>query len=332
MLAINTHFPPEPERKDSFGVGISPSSTLDLLPVPPLPATPSPSPRAIAFSAHHLLQIQGDRALSVGGSALQEEGEVFVGHLGTGDEWTDQPRRTPLDVTLPADAGACVEVAAGDLHSLFLCGGRVWSCGGGWQGPLGHGDEASHACPRPIAGPLATLRVFHIAAGGAHSLAVTEGGALWSWGWGRHGQLGLGDTASRLSPCRVHAPPTVQVAAGRAHSLLLAADGSVHAFGCTTAGQCGRAAPSVGAAVLDPRRVDGLNGVCEVIAWRDSSAAVQGGSLYRWGAVPPSVVGGERTSMPTPTTMCAEGSAAMSAFLAEAGWGAAPALLPPAPL
>ena len=78
--------------------------------------------------------------------------------------------------------------------------------------------------------------------------------------------------------------------------------------------------------MLQPRRVDGLCDVCEVIAWRDSSAAVQGGSLYRWGAVPASLEGGEPLSMPTPAA-CAEGCTAVSAFLAETGWAAAPALL-----
>lgn len=213
MLAINTHLAPRLEGKEGIGVGISPSSTLDILPVPPRPAAPAPPPRTIAVSAHYLLRIQGGRAVAQGGSDLYEEGEVFVAHLGTGDEWADLPRRTLSEVSLPADAGACIEVAAGDLHSLFLCGGRVWSCGGGWHGALGHGDEGSHACPQPIAGSLMTLHVVHLAAGGAHSLAVTEGGALWSWGWGRHGQLGLGDKASRLSPCRVHAPSAVQVRA-----------------------------------------------------------------------------------------------------------------------
>lgn len=31
-----------------------------------------------------------------------------------------------------------------------------------------------------------------VAAGGAHSLAVTEDGGLWAWGAGDRGQLGLG--------------------------------------------------------------------------------------------------------------------------------------------
>ena len=40
-------------------------------------------------------------------------------------------------------------------------------------------------------------------AGAWHSAAVGEDGALFVWGGGELGQLGTGDTASRLAPKRV---------------------------------------------------------------------------------------------------------------------------------
>lgn len=175
---------------------ISPSSTMDLLP------TQQPARRLRAKGAHHTLDLtpQG-KATALGSSSLEEEGEVFIAHLGTSFEW-GEPIVQAREVLLPENAGACVEVAAGNLHSLFLCeAGAIFSCGGGWEGPLGHGDEGTLAVPRPIAA-LAHVHVERIAAGAAHSLAVASGG-LWSWGWSRHGQCGHGEAQSILSPRRV---------------------------------------------------------------------------------------------------------------------------------
>lgn len=42
-----------------------------------------------------------------------------------------------------------------------------------------------------------------IAAGAEHTAAVTEDGDLYGWGWGRYGNLGLGDRNDRLVPEKV---------------------------------------------------------------------------------------------------------------------------------
>ena len=172
---------------------ISPSSTMEMLPKSERTA---PARRTRALSTHHSLEVGADgTVLARGGSALLEEGKCFIAHLGTGSDWGSE-LATARVVALPHSAGACIEVATGDLHSLFLCDGGVYSCGGGWEGPLGHGNEASTSVPRPLAA-LAHVKVERVAAGGAHSLAVAEG-RLWSWGWSRYGQCGHGDDAVKL--------------------------------------------------------------------------------------------------------------------------------------
>ena len=40
-------------------------------------------------------------------------------------------------------------------------------------------------------------KVVSIACGAEHSLVCTEEGQVYSWGWGRYGNLGLGDKADR---------------------------------------------------------------------------------------------------------------------------------------
>jgi hypothetical protein len=42
-----------------------------------------------------------------------------------------------------------------------------------------------------------------IAAGAEHTVAVTEDGDLYGWGWGRYGNLGLGDRDDRFVPEKV---------------------------------------------------------------------------------------------------------------------------------
>lgn len=43
-------------------------------------------------------------------------------------------------------------------------------------------------------------KVVNVAAGAEHSALVTGEGKVMTWGWGEHGQLGLGDTNDRTSP------------------------------------------------------------------------------------------------------------------------------------
>lgn len=42
-----------------------------------------------------------------------------------------------------------------------------------------------------------------VAAGAEHSVAITENGELYGWGWGRYGNLGLGDRNDRWIPEKV---------------------------------------------------------------------------------------------------------------------------------
>ena len=46
-------------------------------------------------------------------------------------------------------------------------------------------------------------KITDIAAGAEHSVIVTEHGEIKTWGWGEHGQLGLGDTRDQTSPVTV---------------------------------------------------------------------------------------------------------------------------------
>ena len=125
-----------------------------------------------------------------------------------------------------------VQVSAGDDHSLALLErGEVYSFGYGNHGQLGHGDEQNQLLPKLIAA-LQGKRVVQVSGGERHSLALLEGGEVYSFGCGCNGQLGHGDHYNQLAPKLIAATSTeqaraVEVAAGARWSLLLKEDGGV---------------------------------------------------------------------------------------------------------
>jgi hypothetical protein len=79
-------------------------------------------------------------------------------------------------------------------------------------------------------------KVVVAACGSAHSLAVTEEGLLFSWGYGADGRFGLKDYMSRLVPTRVRAKHiessrAVSAAAGSVHSAVVTQDGALWTWG-----------------------------------------------------------------------------------------------------
>ena len=288
--------------------GLSPTSTLNELPsTRELPSDPPPvvdlaSPasagdvcrvmagRRQRFSGEHFLVVlEGGRAFASGGSSMSDEdGDVFIAHLGLGDDWSSRPIPAATEVLFPAEK-QCIEVACGSLHSVYLLhDGSVWSCGAGWDGAHGHGGERPVSVPRQIA-DLAHVAITRIAAGSSHSLALDASGRCFSWGWGRFGQLGHGDERPQTTPRLIDALASVrvaQLAAGRAHSLALSHAGGVFSWGQQSAGATGHSCSGADAPNLTvPQVVAALDGVRAraIYAAKDISAAATGDALYRWG-------------------------------------------------
>ena len=86
-----------------------------------------------------------------------------------------------------------------------------------------------------------------IAAGGHHSLFVTQRGAVLSCGKGGTGALGLGDRLVRTTPTAIGALASarvVAVAAGQAHSAFVTEGGVLYACGLVSHGRLGFDVPS----------------------------------------------------------------------------------------
>ena len=96
------------------------------------------------------------------------------------------------------EVGCVVNAAAGASHGLaVLAGGKVYAWGSNKYGQLGDGAVGAKRktvvqVPEPVYFPktFAQVVIVRVAAGEAHSAAVTEDGALLTWGLGTEGQLG----------------------------------------------------------------------------------------------------------------------------------------------
>lgn len=168
--------------------------------------------------------------------AVSEAGETYSfgcgrASLGHGDDRWEE--RTPR--LIEALRGVhVIAVAAGSEHSLALSEeGEVYSFGWNSHGQLGHGDLLWKPTPRLVEA-LRGVRISSVAAGGSHSLVLSEAGDAYSFGWNGQGQLGCGRIAMLLEPCRIESRSSARlsaIAAGSAHSLALGEQGHVYSFG-----------------------------------------------------------------------------------------------------
>ncbi|XP_047453396.1 probable E3 ubiquitin-protein ligase HERC3 [Mugil cephalus] len=119
-----------------------------------------------------------------------------------------------------------------DLVALLSEGGRL----------LCVDTTRSPFTPRPLEG-FSNITISQVACGSQHSVALTKGGQVFTWGQDSKGQLGLGKRkAGAGSPQQLRALsaiPVVHVAAGGEQSFALSVSGGVFGWGGNHCGQLG---------------------------------------------------------------------------------------------
>ncbi|KAL3879973.1 hypothetical protein ACJMK2_032247, partial [Sinanodonta woodiana] len=181
-----------------------------------------------------------------------------------------------------------IAVNSGGKHCLALSAeGEVYSWGEGEDGKLGHGNRSP--CDRPrVIESLRGKEVVSVAAGGAHSACITSNGELYTWGKGRYGRLGHGDSEDQprpklVEPLKGYRVIDVACGSGDAQTLCITDDDSVWSWGDGDYGKLGRGG-SDGCKV--PMRVDSLQGlgVFKVECGSQFSVALtKSGAVYTWG-------------------------------------------------
>lgn len=185
--------------------------------------------------------------------------------------------------------------------------------GGPTHPVLARMSPAASAEGRTPTGEIALSNVVSVSAGGFHTCAVVQGGAVLCWGLNLYGQLGDGTTTLRTLPAAVVGldGPAVAVAAGAYHTCALLANGQVRCWGRNNAGQLGD-----GTAVSrsTPVPVSGLAAVAAVTAGGDHTCALTtGGGVYCWGANWYGQLGdGTTTSRSTPVSVAGLGTGVTS--------------------
>jgi alpha-tubulin suppressor-like RCC1 family protein len=129
----------------------------------------------------------------------------------------------------------------------------------------------------------ATLRTATIAAGGAHSCAVTSIGDLYCWGDDSAGQLGDGVAPHTFGQAVLALRHVVQVDAGKAHTCVIDVRGAAHCWGDDSAGQLGDGARTDRAAAVPVTGLTGRNLVEISTGARHTCAVDDEGSAWCWG-------------------------------------------------
>jgi alpha-tubulin suppressor-like RCC1 family protein len=118
---------------------------------------------------------------------------------------------------------------------------QVWSWGAGTDGQLGTTKLQDELLPQLLS--LTSLpSISMLACGGAHVIALTSGGKVFTWGRGSSGQLGHGDILNITLPKLVSFfddSVITQAAAGWSHSGFVSDSGCIFTCGNGSFGQLG---------------------------------------------------------------------------------------------
>jgi len=164
--------------------------------------------------------------------------------------------------------------------------GDVYSFGDGSAGQLGLGPSSIMTTPH-IIDTLPGGKIYMVAGGYAHAVAVTETGDVFAWGNNAFGQLGFKNISVDFTiPTKVYSladTRIVYVCAGFAHTVAVTDQGVTYAWGSNDKGQLGLEGFT---ATYVPTMITGLIGkkVVRVSCGYDTTAVVTDkGLVYTFG-------------------------------------------------
>ena len=270
---------------------------------------------SVSLGAFHTLAVTYDnKLLSWGGGQY--------GKLGHGDT-----RNRPLPEVVKALVGQKVTLcAAGVCHSMACTlRGTVYSWGSNGAGRIGH-QELTSSTPLPAAintmgsvvvsgqlgggygsvpqtdsskvqsgataNPIAKRAMRRIiqkvSVGTQHSVALSFGGSVWSWGGNNYGQLGLGkDRRSTTLPIQVRHlvgnARVIDIACGAMHTLCCTVRGNLYAWGRGDDYQLGSGLKRHEYIAIQVQAMQGKHAMTVSAGESHSGCLAENGSVYTWG-------------------------------------------------
>ncbi|XP_031564705.1 RCC1 and BTB domain-containing protein 1-like [Actinia tenebrosa] len=224
--------------------------------------------------------------------ALTETGEVYAwGHNGYCQIGNGNTSQNPVFIPtiLPVLQGKVItQIACGSHHSLALTSeGEVYAWGYNNCGQIGSGSMTNQSSPRKVASTLNNRKIVSVVCGQTSSLALSDTGEIFAWGYNGNGQLGVGNNTNQPCPYKVTGLGgifMVKIACGYAHALGLSDSGLLFAWGANSYGQLGTGNKNH---LVKPMEIASDKGRFIDIAASPSShisvACIANGKLYMWG-------------------------------------------------
>jgi cysteine-rich repeat protein len=225
-------------------------------------------------------------------------GEGRYGQLGSGNTANIGDNETPASAGDVNVGGPVVQLEAGNFHTCALLETGVVRCWGrGQAGQLGYGniDNVGDNETPAMAGDVSVGGpVVQLAAGGEHTCALLETGAVRCWGEAWDGQLGYGNTnhiGDNETPATAGdvsvGGPVVQLAAGGEHTCALLETGAARCWGKSMDGQLGYGNTSNVGDDETPASAGDVNvggSMVQLAAGRDHTCALlETGAVRCWG-------------------------------------------------
>ena len=192
---------------------------------------------------------------SKGGSTLEAiawgggyHGQLGVRLKGDKGEASKKTINTDVKITFPDDEEPRHVACGGSFSAVVTSSGKVYTWGMGKEGQLGYKlTVVSGQQPEPlqVTGELSSVQVMAIACGREHTLVLSFGGDMYSWGSNKYGQLGHGDHHNQLEPHKLEVEGGLSfshIATGDQHSAALC-DGKLYTWGNNAYGQLGHGDP-----------------------------------------------------------------------------------------
>ncbi|CAB3379995.1 Hypothetical predicted protein [Cloeon dipterum] len=213
-------------------------------------------------------------------------GKNLTGFLGTGDKQS-RTEHTKIEQL----CGQNIQ----DLQFAYLtffaisATGSVYAWGKNDNGQLGLGTKKDTWIPTKIEGNLETKRVVQVACSDYHTLVLTSDREVFSFGWNKYGQLGLGHNEDQSLPKKLDffaaGGVVTAVACLVFSSLALLDSGQVFVWGKNEDGILGHSEDDVEKQNI-PRKVPGLEGITitRIVCGLNHALALSNdGKVYSWG-------------------------------------------------